>query len=417
MSNNNNSSYIGNQLINENKIEEVEKEKFNKKKITIIVGSTNFYLIFGDKRETIPVLILFYKDVGWFGNDVLKIIQSKTLNNSMIFFDFLYYLDKIYKSSKKTLTNRNLFNIELEKKLESNQIISFDYEYLSEKINRKNMDGINILPSIDLAKQFHTVQSNKTLNKQTYTSEDLLNLYFKYLIKEKLNNINEEFELDLILPLYLNETQKKKIENIFRAKLKENGNNEKKVNVNDEMNYYLGNINKKFENKIIFIHFGGSSLVVVLYDYDNKKIIKKKEKLIGGIDIDIMLTKDSLTKFKNENNGCPITDISLIYKVKNEIEEEKKKLFSNNKDKLEINIENFKHNKPLKYELNDKDEILLTIDDILEGFENIIKNILEDVNKEEIKNVICIGNNFKFIIIKNILFQYLPEELCEFIFE
>jgi len=410
MSNNNNSSYIGNQLINENKIEEVEKEKFNKKKITIIVGSTNFYLIFGDKRETIPVLILFYKDVGWYGNDVLKIIQSKILNNSMIFFDFLYYLDKIYKSSKETLKNRNLFNIELEKKLEPNQIISFDYVYLSEKINRKNMDGINILPSIDLAKQFHSVQSNKTLNKQTYTSEDLLNLYFKYLIKEKLNNINEEFELDLILPLYLNETQKKKIENIFRAKLKENGNNEKKVNVNDEMNYYLGNINKKFENKIIFIHFGGSSLVVVLYDYDKEQIIKKEEKLIGGIDIDIKYTKDCLKKFPN------LDDISLIYKVKNEIEEEKKKLFLNDKNNLEINIENFKHNKPLKYEL-DKEDLLLTIEDILDGFENIIINILKNVNKEEIKNVICIGNNFKFIIFKNILFEYFPEKICEFIFE
>ena len=413
MSNNNNSSYIGNQLINENKIEEVEKDKnskFNKKKITIIVGSTNFYLIFGDKRETIPVLILFYKDVGWYGNDILKIIQSKILNNSMIFFDFLYYLDKIYKSSKETLRNRNLFNIELEKKLESNKIISFDYEYLSLKINRKNMDEINILPSIDLAKQFHTVQSNKTLNKQTFTSEDLLNLYFEYLIKEKLNNINEEFELDLILPLYLNETQKKKIENIFRAKLKENGNNEKKVNVNDEMNYYLGNINKKFENKIIFIHFGGSSLVVVLYDYDKEQIIKKEEKLIGGIDIDIHYTKDCLKKLPN-------LDISLIYKVKNEIEEEKKKLFSNSKDKLEINIENFKYNKPLNYELDNKDKILLTIEDILDVFNNIIENIKENVNEEEIKNVICIGNNFKFIIFKNILFEYFPEKICEFIFE
>ena len=413
MSNNNNSTYIGNQLINENKIEEAEKDKnskFNKKKITIIVGATNFYLIFGDKRETIPVLLLFYKDGGWYGNDVLKIIQSKILNNSMIFFDFLYYLDKIYKSSIKTLTNRNLFNIELEKKgeLEPNQIISFDYEYLYLKINRKNMDEINILPSIDLAKQFHSVQSNKTLNKQTFTSEDLLNLYFKYLIKEKLNNINEEFELDLILPLYLNETQKKKIENIFRAKLKENGNNEKKVNVNDEMNYYLGNINKKFENKIIFIHFGGSSLVVVLYDYDKEQIIKKEEKLIGGIDIDIKYTKDCLKKFTNLN-------ISLIYKVKNEIEEEKKKLFLNDKNNLEINIE-FKHNKPLKYEL-DKEDLLLTIEDILDGFEKIIINILKNVNKEEIKNVICIGNNFKFIIIKKILFEYFPEKICEFIFE
>ena len=59
-------------------VEEAEKDKnskFNKKKITIIVGATNFYLIFGDKRETIPVLLLFYKDGGWYGNDVLKIIQ------------------------------------------------------------------------------------------------------------------------------------------------------------------------------------------------------------------------------------------------------------------------------------------------------------------------------------------------------
>ena len=81
---------------------------------------------------------------------------------------------------------------------------------------------------------------------------------------------------------------------------------------------------EKTQNKIIFIHFGGSSLVAILYDCEAGKIIKKSEKLIGGIDIDIKLTKDSLAKFKNESKGIKILDITLIYKVKNLIEEEKK---------------------------------------------------------------------------------------------
>ena len=116
--------------------------------VTIIVGSTNFFFNFKDTKETIPVLLLFHKDEKFFGEEVInKLQEKKYLNQSMIFFDFLYYLDKIYKTSKETLIKRNLYNKDLsfiEKKLDSldikekveyenksQQIISFEYSYLS----------------------------------------------------------------------------------------------------------------------------------------------------------------------------------------------------------------------------------------------------------------------------------------------
>jgi hypothetical protein len=165
-------------------------------------------------------------------------------------------------------------------------------------------------------------------------------MYIENLFEKKFKNINEKFNLNLILPLYLSEEQKDKIGKIFKNKLSDN-ENFKDIFIGDEMNFYLEKIktkiennkktdktseNEKTQNKIIFIHFGGSSLVIILYDFCNDKIIKKKEKLIGGIDIDITLTKDCLTKFKKDSNGIKMKDITLIYKVKNLIEEEKKKI-------------------------------------------------------------------------------------------
>ena len=116
--------------------------------VTIIVGSTNFFFNYKDTKETIPVLLLFHKDEKFFGEEVInKLQEKKYLDKTMIFFDFLYYLDKIYKTSKETLIKRNLYNKDLsfiEKKLDSldikekveyknksQQIISFEYSYLS----------------------------------------------------------------------------------------------------------------------------------------------------------------------------------------------------------------------------------------------------------------------------------------------
>ena len=324
-----------------------ENKQKSKNKIAIIVGSTNFYFIFNDKRETIPVLLLFRGDNKLIGTKVIeKITGHKYLDKAMIFFDFLYYLDIKNKVLKDILIKRNLFDTDL-KFIDENldKIILFNYMFLSSKVEKeddkkKNDEDLHkghkndnkenkIFPSVNKPKLW-SQQNEKNLNYDSYSSEELLNYYIDNFIEEKLNNLNEEyFSLQLILPLYLNDEQKAKIKNIFQTKLNEKNLNKNLIDfkVFDEMNYCLGNINKNFENKIIFIHFGGSSLVVILYDYDNKKIIKKKEKLIGGIDIDIMLTKDSLTKFKNDNNGCSIMDVSLIYKVKNEIEEKKKNYF------------------------------------------------------------------------------------------
>ena len=423
--------------------------------VTIIVGSTNFFFNFKDKKETIPVLLLFHKDEKFFGEEVInKLQEKKYLKESMIFFDFLYYLDKIYKTSKETLIKRNLYNKDLsfiEKKLDSldikekveyenksQQIISFEYAYLSS--NKKNHELLSnqkkALPSINNPK-LYTVQTSKNFNAQSLTSEQLLNMYIENLFEKKLKNLNEKFNLKLILPLYLNEEQKDKIKKIFKNKLDNNENfKDIFIEYEDEMKFYLEKIKTKIENKkvektsesektqnkIIFIHFGGSSLVIILYDFCNDKIIKKKEKLIGGIDIDITLTKDCLAKFKNDSNGIKITDITPIYKVKNLIEEEKKKLYSNNKDKIEINIDKFKYNFKLKYEKSKEN-----LEDLIKGNENenniindfkkILENLLENENKNEIKNVIYTGNNFKFKIFEEILFDYFPKEKCESIFD
>ena len=105
-----------------------------------------------------------------------------------------------------------------------------------------------------------------------------------------------------------------------------------------------------------------------------------------------------------------------LNKIKNEIEEKKKELYTNNKDKLEINIEKFKYGLTLKYEI-EKDYLLIAIEDIIDEINNILKNILENVNKNEIKNVIYTGNNFKFKIFEEILYDYFDKNICEHIFD
>ena len=414
--------------------------------VTIIVGSTNFFFNFKDTKETIPVLLLFHKDEKFFGEEVInKLQEKKYLNQSMIFFDFLYYLDKIYETSKETLIKRNLYNKDLsfiDKKLDNLdvkekielenkrlQIISFEFAYSSSE-DKKSRVGLGIkkaIPSNAEGQKPKTVQPTKNLNSQYFTSEQLLNMYIENLFDKKLKNLKEKFNLKLILPLFLSEAQKDKIEKIFKNKLSVN-ENFKNIFIGDEMKFCLEKIKTKIENKkvdktsektqnkIIFIHFGGSSLVVILYDCDEGKIIKKKEKLIGGIDIDITLTKDCLAKFKNDSNGIKITDITPIYKVKNLIEEEKKKLYSNNKDKIEINIDKFKYNFSLKYEIS-KEKLKIEIENIIDDFKKILKNVLENENKDEIKNVIYTGNNFKFKIFEEILFEYFPKNICESIFD
>ena len=432
-------------------------------KITIIIGSTNFFFNFNDNIETIPVLLLLRGDNILYGNKVIeKISDHKYIDNVMIFNDFLYYLDKKYEESKDILIERNLMNNDFSfLKDNKDKTISFNYMFLSSRkeeekkvINQKEekkvinqeeekkdnnkveekkdnnkeekekvikhkveKEGNKIFPSVEQPK-LYTYCNNKNLNIHHYTSEELLNIFIENLIKDKLNNLKDEyFSLKLILPPYLNNQQKKIIESIFFDKLgEEKTKNLINYEIKDEMDYYLENLNKKFENKIIFIHFGGSSLVVILCDCNTGKIIKRKEKLIGGIDIDIKLTKDSLTKFSIENNGIKISDITLIYKVKNKIEEEKKNLYSNNKDKLEINIDRFKFGIPLKYKI-DKDDLIIGIKNIINDFKMILKDVLENENKDEIKNVFYTGNNFKFKIFEEILFEKFDKNICKSIFD
>ncbi len=316
---------------NPNEADNKEKSKNFYEVATIIVGSTNFFFNFKDTKETIPVLLLFHKEEKFFGEEVINKLQ-KIKNQSMIFFDFLYYLDKIYETSKETLIKRNLYNKDLsfiDKKLDNLdvkekielenkrlQIISFEFAYNSseDKKSRVGLGKKKAIPSNKDDQKPKTVQPTKNLNSQYFTSEQLLNMYIENLFDKKLKNLKEKFNLKLILPLFLSEAQKDKIEKIFKNKLSVN-ENFKNIFIGDEMKFCLEKIKTKIENKkvdktsektqnkIIFIHFGGSSLVIILYDFCNYKIIKKEEKLIGGIDIDITLTKDCFAKFKNDSNG------------------------------------------------------------------------------------------------------------------
>ena len=65
----------------------------------------------------------------------------------------------------------------------------------------------------------------------------------------------------------------------------------------------------------------------------------------------------------------------------------------------------------------DKDNLIIGIENIIDDFNNILKNILENENKDEIKNVIYTGNNFKFKIFEEILFEYFPKNICTSIFD
>jgi hypothetical protein len=152
----------------EKNISEAEKPetinlKDNVDYVTIIVGSTNFFFNFKDTKETLPVLLLFHKEEKFFGEEVINKLQ-KIKNQSMIFFDFLYYLDKIYETSKETLIKRNLYNKDLsfiDKKLDNLDVkekmefenniektISFEYAYLSTNNNSHvDKDGKKIIPS------------------------------------------------------------------------------------------------------------------------------------------------------------------------------------------------------------------------------------------------------------------------------
>ena len=188
------------------------KEAYDKEKninlckvATIIVGSTNFFFYFKDTKETIPVLLLFHKEEKFFGEEVInKLQEKKYLKESMIFFDFLYYLDKIYKTSKETLIKRNLYNKDLsfiDKKLDnldvkekiefennSQKIISFEFAYSSsaEKKSRKGLNLGNkiVIPSNKDDQKPKTFQPTKNLNSQLFTSEQLLICILKIYLKK-----------------------------------------------------------------------------------------------------------------------------------------------------------------------------------------------------------------------------------------
>ena len=224
-------------------------------KITIIIGSTNFYFNFNNNIETIPVLLLLRGDNILYGNKVIeKISDHKYLDNAMILFDFLYYLDKKYEESKDILIERNLMNNDFSfLKDNKDKTISFNYMFLSSRkeeekkvINQKEekkvinqeeekkdnnkveekkdnnkeekekvikhkveKEGNKIFPSVEQPK-LYTYCNNKNLNIHHYTSEELLNIFIENLIKDKLNNLKDEyFSLKLILPPYLNNQQKK----------------------------------------------------------------------------------------------------------------------------------------------------------------------------------------------------------------
>ena len=112
-------------------------------KITIIIGSTNFYFIFNDNIETIPVLLLLRGDNILYGNKVIeKISDHKYLDKAMIFNDFLYYLDKKYEESKDILIERNLMNNDFSfLKDNKDKTISFNYMYLSSRKEDEKKDN------------------------------------------------------------------------------------------------------------------------------------------------------------------------------------------------------------------------------------------------------------------------------------
>ena len=278
-------------LKNESNDEEDNSFK-TENKITIIIGSTNFYFNFNDNIETIPVLLLLRGDNILYGNKVIeKISDHKYIDNAMIFFDFLYYLDKKYEELKDILIERNLMNNDFSfLKDNKDKTISFNYMFLSsnkeekqkvinqeeekkdnnqeeekkvinqeeeKKDNNKEekekvinhrvpvgKNGNIALPSVEQPKKGYSEQNNKNSNFNYYTSEELLNIFIENLIKDKLNNLKDEyFSLKLILPPYLNNQQKEKIKSIFLNKLgEEKTKNLLNFIIKDEMDYYLDNL-------------------------------------------------------------------------------------------------------------------------------------------------------------------------------
>ena len=116
-------------------------------KITIIIGSTNFYFNFNNNIETLPVLLLFRGDKILYGNKVIeKITDNKSIDRTMIFFDFLYYLDKKYEESKDILIKRNLMNDDFSfLKANKDKIIAFNYLYLSSTKKEEQKDKNRIV--------------------------------------------------------------------------------------------------------------------------------------------------------------------------------------------------------------------------------------------------------------------------------
>ena len=94
----------------------------------------------------------------------------------------------------------------------------------------------------------------------------------------------------------------------------------------------------------------------------------------------------------------------------------KKKNYIQKNDKLEIDIDKIKFNNSLKYKIS-KEDLIKCNENIINDFKMILENVLEKENKDEIKNVIYTGNNFKFKIFEHILYEYFPENICEHIFD
>ena len=411
---------------------EIQKEN---NKLIILIGSTYFYIYYNNKPMVEPVLLLFYKDEQIiYGKKVYrKLNDPDYLDKTMILYDFLYFINKeINAETKLILKKRRLFKSlffykqeDNPRYLDNNSIIKFNFKLRkSNEKHRKFMESKKILESIKVNNHL-TVDNNYYINYSP-TSKELLEIFIKLLYEDLPNIFNdikfEKININIIFPSYLNDVQKNIIKDIFIEIFKNKFEKSLKLIFEDEINYYLYKISKKIqiENKIIFIHFGGSSLVVILYDYNSKIILCKKEKLIGGLDIDVILTNKSLTKFEIDNNGAEIMDVIKIYRIKNEIEEQKKELGVDGD--LNIEIESIKYNRDLNYEM--KNNYLKEIfNEIKVDFKNLLDEVIEVVEnkKEEIKKVIYTGNNFKLHYFVNFLhdyfFDYFGENRCESIFD
>ncbi len=156
---------------NEKKINIIEFKTENK--ITIIIGSTYFYFNFNDNIETIPVLLLLRGDNILYGNKVIeKISDHKYIDNAMILFDFLYYLDKKFEESKDILIERNLMNNDFSfLKDNKDKTISFNYMFLSsrkeeEKKDNNQEEEKKVINQEEEKKDNNKVEEKKDNNKE-----------------------------------------------------------------------------------------------------------------------------------------------------------------------------------------------------------------------------------------------------------